>query len=380
MRSTPKIQDYAVIGDGRSAALVSRDGSIDWLCWPRFDSPSLFGRLLDRRAGGFWSIAPAEPARSERRYIDGTNVLQTHFYTAAGVVVLTDFMPAASEEQKRKLLWPEHELVRLVECEQGDVEVEVHFGPRPDYGREKVRIRDAGALGLRMEIGPGLLTLHSDVKFADATEHGATTRVRLKAGETSAFSLALAEERPAVLPPLGELVRRKLDLTIEWWQRWARRATYEGPYRDAIVRSALALKLMIYAPSGAVIAAPTTSLPERVGGDLNWDYRFCWLRDAAFTSRALFGLGYAEDAEAFISWMLHATRLTRPELRVIYDVYGKRNLEETELGHLNGYAESRPVRIGKAQHRSRPRRPSTRRTGSRTSPALPSGPPSRPDP
>src|SRR5687768_6989907 len=138
--ATPKIQDYAVIGDGRSAALVSRDGSIDWLCWPRFDSPSLFGGLLDPRIGGAWRITPTEPARAERRYLDDTNVLETRFHTAAGTVTLTDFMPAASEEEKGRALWPEQELVRQVECEQGEVEVEVHFDPRPDYGRAKVRL------------------------------------------------------------------------------------------------------------------------------------------------------------------------------------------------------------------------------------------------
>ena len=210
------------------------------------------------------------------------------------------------------------------------------------------RIRDLGILGLHLDMGTGVLTLHSDVRFVATTERGMAARFRLKAGETIAFSLTLAEERPAVLPPLGEVVRQKLDLTVEWWRRWAARATYCGPYRDAVVRSALALKLMIYAPSGAMIAAPTTSLPERIGGDRNWDYRFCWLRDAAFTARALFGLGYHEDGEAFVSWLLHATRLTRPELRVAYDVYGRSMHEESELTHLSGYADSRPVRIGNA--------------------------------
>src|SRR5688572_18551762 len=161
----PKIQDYAVIGDGRSAALVSRDGSIDWLCWPRFDSPSLFGRILDRRKGGSWSIAPTAPARIGRRYIDGTNVLQTRFHTDTGEVVLTDFMPATSEKQKGEMLWPEHELVRLVECEQGEVEIHTHFNPRPDYSREAVLMRDAGPLGLRLETETGLLTLRSNIKF-----------------------------------------------------------------------------------------------------------------------------------------------------------------------------------------------------------------------
>jgi GH15 family glucan-1,4-alpha-glucosidase len=346
MREAPKIQDYAAVGDGRSVALVSRGGSLDWLCWPRFDSPSLFAGLLDPEVGGSWVIAPTQPSRAERCYIGGTNVLQTRFETADGVATLTDFMPAASEEDKRRL-WPEHELLRRVECERGEVEVEVRFDPRPDYGRARVTLRDAGPLGIRLERGSTLLTLRGDTKLAPVAG-GMTGRVRLRAGESVAFSLTYALEGPAVLAPLGDAVAEKLDLTAGWWRRWAARCRYDGPYRDAVVRSALALKLMTYAPSGAIVAAPTTSLPERTGGDLNWDYRFCWLRDAAFTARALFGLGYQEEAEAFCSWMLHATRLTRPELRVIYDVYGESNPEETELPHLRGYAGSRPVRIGNA--------------------------------
>ncbi len=348
MRATPKIQDYAVIGDGRSAALISREGFLDWLCWPRFDSPSLFGGLLDLRRGGTWSITPTELARIERRYIDRTNVLQTRFRTKTGIVVLTDFMPATSEEEKRRMLWPEHELLRQVECEQGAVEVHVHFDPRPDYGRAKIIIRDAGKLGFRIEMGSRLITLRSESKLVPAAEGGVSTRVKLGAGESSAFSLTYATEGSAVLAPLGNLVREKLGLTVAWWQRWAARAKYDGPHQDQVVRSALVLKLMSYAPSGAIIAAPTTSLPERVGGELNWDYRFCWLRDAAFTARALFGLGYHEEAEAFCSWLLHATRLTRPELRVLYDIFGENMPKETDLLHLQGYAGSRPVRLGNA--------------------------------
>ncbi|MGH7962547.1 MAG: glycoside hydrolase family 15 protein [Candidatus Binatia bacterium] len=346
MKATPKIQDYAVIGNGRSAALVSRDGSIDWLCWPRFDSPSLFGGLLDHQVGGAWSIAPAGPARVERRYLDATNVLQTRFHTATGVLILTDFMAAFSEEEKRQSLQPEHELVRRMECEQGEVEVQIHFDPRPDYGRAKVTLRDAGALGLRIEMGARLITLRSDVQFAPAAGGGVVARISLRAGEAVACSLTYTAEGPAVLPPLGDLVSQKLALTVEWWQRWAGRTTYSGPYRDQVVRSMLALKLLSYAPSGAIIAAPTTSLPERLGGDLNWDYRFCWLRDAAFTVRALFGLGYTEEAEAFVSWLLHTTRLTLPELRVLYDVFGESSGREAVLPHLRGYAGSRPVRVG----------------------------------
>src|SRR5687768_817548 len=178
MRATRKIQDYAAIGDGRSAALVSRDGSIDWLCWPRFDSPSIFGSLLDRNIGGSWRIAPTDAAHSERRYIDETNVLETRFHTAGGTVTLTDFMPAATEEQKRTMLWPEHELVRHVECDRGEAEIYIHFDPRPDYGRAKIRIRDLGILGLRLEMGAGVLTLRSDVRIVATTERGMAARFR----------------------------------------------------------------------------------------------------------------------------------------------------------------------------------------------------------
>jgi GH15 family glucan-1,4-alpha-glucosidase len=344
----PMIQDYAVIGDGRSAALVSRNGSIDWLSWPAFDSPSLFGAILDQHAGGSWSITPSEPARCQRSYIDGTNVLQTHFHTSSGVVCLTDFMPAMSEEEKRRLLLPEHELVRRVQGVKGQVEMLVHFDPRPDYGRAKITMRDAKRLGVRIVMGTQLITLHSDVRLDPIAKGGISARVNLKDGEAVSFSLTHAMDGPAVLPPLGDFVVKKLDLTVDWWKRWSGRAAYRGPYQDQVVRSALMLKLMSFAPSGALIAAPTTSLPERLGGDRNWDYRYCWLRDAAFTARALFGLGYHEEGQAFVSWLLHATRLTRPELRVAYDVYGRSMPKETELPHWSGYAASRPVRIGNA--------------------------------
>jgi GH15 family glucan-1,4-alpha-glucosidase len=345
---TPKIQDYAVIGDGRSAALVSRTGSLDWLCWPRFDSPSLFAGLLDQQTGGIWSIGPTETARVARRYLPDTNVLQTRFLTAGGVLVLTDFMPAASEQEKQRMLWPEQELLRQVACEQGEVEVQVRFDPRPDYSRARVALRDMGKLGLRIDTGSQLITLLSDVKLAPDAEGGASAGFKLKAGASASFSLLCSAEGPAVLPPPGALFSHKLACTTEWWRRWAAQIKYSGPYRDYVVRSALVLKLMSYAPSGAIVAAPTTSLPERIGGALNWDYRFCWLRDAAFTARALFGLGLTAEAEAFVSWLLHATRLTRPELGIVYDVYGQSAPEETELLHLQGYAGSRPVRIGNA--------------------------------
>jgi GH15 family glucan-1,4-alpha-glucosidase len=343
--SSAPIQDYAPIGNGRSLALVSRFGSIDWLCWPRFDSPSIFARLLDTHAGGSWSIHPTAPCGADRRYLEDTNVLETRFTTDQGTIVLTDLMTIAGERDRARFLLPENEIVRRLVCLDGEVETEMIYDPRPEYGRYRVAIENAGVLGIRIDMGSHLLSLRSEVDL-NAFENGAVgARMRLRAGQTIHFSLTHSEEAPAVLPPLGEFTEEAITRSVEWWKRWAKRASYQGRHRDAIVRSALALKLLSFAPSGAIIAAPTTSLPEKIGGDLNYDYRFCWVRDAALTTRALFGLGYREEAEAFVSWLLHATRLTRPELRILYDVYGELPAEETTLSHLEGYAGSRPVRL-----------------------------------
>jgi GH15 family glucan-1,4-alpha-glucosidase len=338
------IGDYAAIGDGRSVALVGRDGSIDWLCWPRFDSPSLFGRILDPSAG-HWRIAPVAPSRTERHYIENTNVLQTRFDTGTGSLVLTDLMPVASEKEKERLLLPEREILRLIECERGEVEIEWSFEPRPGYGLGTTAVRRAGQLGFRAQTGMGLLTLRTDLP-ADYSDGRIGGRARLSAGAAAYSSLTFAADGPAALPPLGEWSRAALDRTVHWWQSWVASARYDGPCREAVIRSALALKLMVYAPSGAVVAAPTTSLPERIGGPHNWDYRFCWLRDASLTVRALTGLGYMDEAHAFVNWLLHATRLTRPELRVLYDVYGNPPPDERTLDRLSGYQGSRPVRVG----------------------------------
>src|SRR6266536_1996885 len=342
------IQDYAIIGNGRSVALISKRGSLDWLCWPRFDSASIFGALVDPTIGGRWSIRPANDSQTSRRYIDQTNVLETTFSTDWAKIVLTDFMPVLSEEEKKRRLWPENEIIRQIKCEEGEVSVLIDFDPRPDYGRTTPMIKNAGNLEWRINIGTSRLSLRSDIHLAPNSNGGLSAKVTLKAGEPVAFSLTFSEEAPAVLPPLGDLVVQKLNLTIDWWREWASESNYRGPYEREVVRSALVLKLLSYAPSGAIIAALTTSLPERVAADLNWDYRFAWLRDASFTVHALFGLGYKDDAEAFVDWLLHATRLTRPELRVVYDVFGERPPPEHELTQLRGHAGSRPVRIGNA--------------------------------
>jgi len=342
-----RIQDHALIGDCRSAALVSTGGTIDWLCWPRFDSPSIFGALLDDGAGR-WTLAPTRARRATRRYLDGTNVLETSFESASGTLVVTDFMPAASDDEKRRLMLADHELVRIARCDDGEVELEWVLEVRPRYASAPVRARDAGKLGVRIEANGGLVVLRTDSPNVSVDGALVRGRHRLRSGDQVHFSLTFADEWPAILPPVGEWTRMALDRTIAWWRRWVAQLRYDGPARNAVVRSALALRLMVYAPSGAVVAAPTTSLPERVGGDFNWDYRFCWLRDASMTLRALFGLGYPDEAEAFLSWLLHSTRITRPELRVLYDVFGNRPGVERIIEHFSGYFGSRPVRIGNA--------------------------------
>ena len=210
-----------------------------------------------------------------------------------------------------------------------------------------MRIRDLGACGLRMDVGRGAYWLRSSIPLeirGDGT--AAQAKFSLKYGDALQFSLSYSEESPSVLPALGETVRATIDRSVQWWQQWAAKSTYRGPYRDAVTRSALVLKLLTYAPSGAIVAAATTSLPERIGGSLNWDYRYCWLRDASLTIRALLGLGYVEEAESFLTWLLHTTRLTQPELRILYTVFGRTSPRERELKHLSGYSASRPVRIG----------------------------------
>jgi GH15 family glucan-1,4-alpha-glucosidase len=341
-----KIHDYAAIGDGRTVALVSRNGSIDWLCWPRFDSPSTFGAILHDSAG-CWELAPHAPFRVERRYVDETNVLESRFDTRSGVLVVTDLMPVASEEDKARLMLPDHEILRVAECVEGEVDLEMRVAPRFDYGRRRGRIRDAGPLGVRVERDADVLVLRTNLTL-DVSSDAIRGRARLRRGDVVHASLTFADDWPAVIPPLGDRSRDAIARSVGWWRDWASRLRYEGPCRSMVIRSALALKLLVYAPSGAIVAAPTTSLPERPGGDLNWDYRFCWLRDAALTVRALVALSCIPEAHAFVSWLLHTTRLTQPELRILYDVYGNAPPPERVLADLAGFEGARPVRVGNA--------------------------------
>ncbi len=347
--SCPPISDYAIIGDCRAAALIDREGSLDWLCAPRFDSPSIFGALLDPQRGGRFRIATVDHTSTSRKYVEGTNVLETSFTTPTGRLMLIDFMPAAAEEDKRRRLLPDHELLRTVECTEGTVQVSVCCEPRPDYGRRPLRLAHRGALGCFGEVDGRVVAIRLDAPLQCTADGSRLEGVfPLRAGERRYFSVSMDAAHPAILPVLGASVDARLAEAVAWWRGWSATCTYEGPYREFVLRSALVLKLMTYAPSGALIAAPTTSLPEWPGGARNWDYRYCWLRDASLTLRALFGLGYLDEGHAFVSWLLSATRLTWPELQILYDVYGERLVRERELPYLSGYADSRPVRVGNA--------------------------------
>ena len=340
----PPISSYGFIGDCRTGALIGPDGGIDWLCLPNFHDFPVFARLLDCRRGGHMTLRPVADARCSRRYLEGTNVLETVWEHAGGRIRVTDCI--AVFERGDTGLAPERELVRLVEAQGGSTEVELVFAPRPDFGRRPPRI--AWRYGC-WTAGPGnpLYLLRTDIPLEPDAD-GATLRgrVRLSAGERRSVSLSSVSGGPAVIPGLTEDAAEKCARTTRWWRGWSNRCTYDGPYRDAVVRSVLALKLLQFSLSGAVIAALTTSLPEAIGAGRNWDYRFCWLRDAAFMLRAFCDLGYPDEGADFFGWLMHATRMTQPKLRVVYDVFGRTCGREREVPRLSGYRDSRPVRVG----------------------------------
>lgn len=348
----PRIEDLGAIGNCRTIALVSKHGAVEWLCLPRFDSPSVFGALLDRERGGRFQVRPSgRDYEVSRRYLGSTPVLQTTFHTEDGEFVLTDLMPVTHEEDRRRRPWPEHQVLRRIECTAGEVDVEAYFEPRPAYGRDNPEIEVRGAMGLWCRTRGQALTLMGDIPLEiGRSPNCAYGRSSLSRGDVRWLSLTYTNGEPAViLDPLA-VGDDLLGITRSWWEEWAGRCRYHGPFRGDVVRSAVTLKLLSYAPSGAVVAAATTSLPEVVGGERNWDYRYCWLRDASWTLRALGGLGYGDEAKAFYDWMIYATRLTAPALQTVYDIRGGAHLDERRLDHLSGYEGSRPVRVGNGAH------------------------------
>ncbi|WP_052519019.1 glycoside hydrolase family 15 protein [Archangium violaceum] len=333
------LRDYALIGDGHTAALVARDGSVDWLCPGRFDAPAVFCRLLDARKGGFFRVGPVGPARVAWRYVGHTNILETEWQTPSGRLRVTDLMPlpARAEEAGSRLL-------RRVECLAGQVDVAVDFVPTPDYARAEARLAPVDGGWSASGAGQGLrLVIHGGLAVQQV-QHGVRGHFVLHAGEVRWLALTAGRE-VAPRAPTAEAAEAALAHTQRGWEEWSARGRYDGPYADVLRRSALLLKLLTHTPTGAVVAAPTTSLPEAPGGRRNWDYRFCWLRDSAWSVEALMGLGYHDESMAFLGWLKqrgHASRVPA----ILYAVDGTTPKEEVELPHLAGWRGSRPVRVG----------------------------------
>ncbi|MGN6549115.1 MAG: glycoside hydrolase family 15 protein [Pararhizobium sp.] len=341
----PPINDYAIIGDCRTVAVVAKSGSIEWLCLPNIDSPSVFASMLDRERGGHFTVHMHEGDMVSRRYVGSTNVLETTFAGPAGRLTVTDFMMLSEEGDDR--LEPERELIRIVDCIEGSPEVEVVCAPRPDYGREHVRFIDRRRCGFAVRNSGTHHFIQSDIPLAVTGEACLHGRERLKPGDRRRVAFTVATRDPAVIPAIEE-ADGKLARTLGWWEDWIGQCTYDGDHRPLVVRSILALKLLDFVQSGAIVAAATTSLPEAIGTGRNWDYRFCWLRDASFTLRAFADTGFERESLAFFDWLMHTTRRTQPRFETLYDVFGRTNAVERTLDHLGGYRNSRPVRIGNA--------------------------------
>jgi GH15 family glucan-1,4-alpha-glucosidase len=339
VRGYVPIADYAAIGDGRTIALVARDGSVDWLCLPDLDSPSVFAAVLDADRGGRFELQPDGPAQVLRRYLPGTNVLETTFTTEHGAVRVTDAMSLPTSE-----LGPARELIRRVDGLSGRVPMRWRVTPAFGYGSAPRRIERRGGIPVAVGGRDALALCSWDAGEAQIDEAGIVGRFEARASSSALIALCAAHQEPLVFPARDQ-VERRLDATTAYWRRWAASRAYDGPWRDAVVRSALALKLLVYAPSGAIAAAATASLPEEIGGERNWDYRFCWVRDSAFMLDALLRLGCPAEADAFFWWLLHASQRTHPRLQVLYRLDGGDRASERTL-ELDGYRGSRPVRIG----------------------------------
>ena len=334
-----RIEDYGLIGDCETAALVGCDGSIDWLCWPAFDSDACFAALLGTSKNGRWLIAPAEEVtKTSRRYWDNTLILETRFETANGVVALIDFMPPRGKAS---------DVVRLVRGMSGKVKLQMQLVIRFDFGIDIPWVRRTEDGALLAIAGQDMAVLRTPVETR-GEDLTTVAGFEVSEGETIPFVLTYGPSHLPLPEPIDPA--RALQDTEDFWTEWSSRCTYAGEHRDLVMRSLITLKALTYEPTGGIVAAPTTSLPEKLGGQRNWDYRFCWLRDATFTLLALMNSGYTEEALAWHNWLLRAAAGWPADMQIMYGIMGQRRLLEWEAGWLSGYEGSRPVRIGNAAH------------------------------
>jgi GH15 family glucan-1,4-alpha-glucosidase len=330
-----RIEDYAYIGDMHTGALVGRDGSIDWLCLPRFDSGACFSALLGTPEHGRWLLAPMAEARVTRRYRDATLVLDTEFTTKDGTVRVTDCMPVRNRQA---------DVVRMVTGLSGRVRMRTELIPRFDYGKIVPWLRSNGGR-IQAVAGPDTVVIDADVPLS-VTDERIEGEFEVEAGHLVCIRMAWTGPRDRAPSTLDVPVAVKR--TEQWWRNWSEQCVYDGPYSDSVIRSLVTLKALTYQPSGGIVAAPTTSLPERLGGVRNWDYRYCWIRDATYTLLVLLEAGYTAEAAAWREWLLRALAGRPEQMQIMYGLFGERRLSELELDWLPGYAGSRPVRVGNA--------------------------------
>ena len=341
------LEDYGIIGDLRTVALVGLDGSIDFMCMPEFPSPTVFGALLDAERGGYFKVAPILPqSRTYQLYLPDTNVLLTRFLSEEGVAELTDFMPVCVEDEQQAL-------VRQVRVIRGEVKFHMRCAPRFDYARASHKVeRTSEGIVFQPSAPPGLaLRFHSscgvEIKDGDVF-----CEVTLRAGETASFVLERAIEGEPAMFGTADVVGREFDETVHYWRRWISGSSYSGRWREMVNRSALVLKLMVSREHGSMIAAPTFGIPERIQGARNWDYRYTWIRDASFTLKTLLHLGLTEEVSGFMGWLERTCHQLEPDIpiHVMYRIDGSHDLTEEELTHLEGYRCTKPVLIGNAAH------------------------------
>jgi GH15 family glucan-1,4-alpha-glucosidase len=353
MSNYPLIADHGLIGNLQTAALVSTDGTIDWFCAPRFDSSSIFGSLLDHDQGGHFRVRPTVDVFNQQQlYYPDTAILVTRFLTDAGVGEVIDFMPIASTAVPSD----RHRLVRMLRCVRGEMTFALDIAPRFDYGREphETHVSEEGVVfqGARTAMSLNIIREPEEARLArvqQATARDLKLELTLRAGEMRGLVLEVGEPRPVRLVRVAE-AWQLFDDTVRFWRSWLSQSTYEGRWRETLQRSAITLKLMTYAPSGGIVAAPTAALPEQIGGERNWDYRYTWVRDASFSTYALLGLGFTEEAAALALWLNERVREQvggeGGPLNIMYRVDGSSDLNEEILPHWEGYRGSSPVRIG----------------------------------